>query len=78
MCPSPDHDKLIQDALAAVQEAASRFSPKDRFDLDQAEPAARIGNLRLMQQRFQQLNELCDKAVAEIRASLERTQGEGS
>lgn len=74
MFPSSEHDKLIQNAPAAVQEAASRFSQKDKVGLDQSEPAACIGNLQMLQQ---QLNELCDKAVAEIRASLERTQDEG-
>ena len=70
MYPSFEHDKLIRDALAAVQEVASHFSQKENFDLDQSGPASRIGNLRALQQ---QLNDLCDQAVAEISASLERT-----
>jgi hypothetical protein len=72
MCPPPDRDKLLQDALAAVQAAASRLSPKDKFD--GTESAMRAGKLRVQQQRFQLLNEHCDKAVAEIRASLDRAQ----
>jgi hypothetical protein len=39
---------------------------------DRAESAAAAGNLRAQMQRCQQLNEYCDRAVAEIRASLER------
>jgi len=36
------------------------------------------GDFRAQLQRFQQLNEYCDQAVAEIRASLERTQNESN
>jgi hypothetical protein len=75
MCPSPEHDKLIQDALLAMQEAASRLSQKVEFDLGRPEPAAPIGSSRSLQQSLQQLNEFCDKAVAEIRASLDRVSG---
>jgi hypothetical protein len=70
MCPSPDHDKSIQDALAAVQAAASRFSLKNKFEMNRAESATRVGNLRGQQQRFQQLNKYCNRAIAEISASL--------
>jgi hypothetical protein len=86
MCPSSDHEKSIRDALATVQTATSRPSPKKKFDnkfddkleLDRAKSAARVDKLRAQQRRFQQLNEHCDKAVAEIRASLERPQSERS
>jgi hypothetical protein len=71
MCPYPDHDKLIQEALAAVQEAASRLSPTDKIDLVPAESASRV-DLQALEQKFQQLNEHCRKTIAEIRASLDR------
>lgn len=76
MCPSSFHEKSTQDALATVQTAASGLSPKNKFDRDGAKSAARLVKLRAQQQRFQELNEHCDKAVAEIRASLERSQRE--
>ena len=82
MCPSSDHEKSSRDALATVQTATSRPSPKskfdNKFDSDRAKPAVRIDGLLAQQQKFQELNELCDKAVAEIRASLERPQSQGS
>ncbi|QHO78098.1 hypothetical protein ACH79_41515 [Bradyrhizobium sp. CCBAU 051011] len=63
----------MRSALAAVDAAASRPSPADRFNIDREGPAKRAGKLRALQQRFQKLNEYCDETVAEIRASLERT-----
>jgi hypothetical protein len=44
---------------------------------DRAESATLAANLRAQRQRFQRLNEFCDRAIAEIRASLERNQNEG-
>jgi hypothetical protein len=44
---------------------------------DQAEFATLAASLRAQRQRFQQLNEFCDRAIAEIRASLEPSQNEG-
>jgi hypothetical protein len=44
---------------------------------DQAESATLAANLRAQRQRFQQLNEFCDRAIAEIRASLERSENAG-
>lgn len=44
---------------------------------DQGESATQQDKLREQMQRFQQLNEYCDQAVAEIRASLEGTQSGG-
>jgi len=70
------YDTSMQAALAmlaAVEAAASRPSPADRFNIDREGPAKRAGKLRALQQRFQKLNEYCDETVAEIRASLERS-----
>jgi hypothetical protein len=70
------HDTSMQAALAmlaAVEAAASRPSPADRFNIDREGPAKRAGKLRALQQRFQKLNDYCDETVAEIRASLERS-----
>ena len=65
-------DTSLQAALAALEAAASRPSPADRFNIDRDGPAKRAVKLRALQQRFQKLNEYCDEAAAEIRASLER------
>jgi hypothetical protein len=73
MSSSNGHDTSMRSALAAVDAAASRPSPADRFNIDREGPAKRAGKLRALQQRFQKLNEYCDETVAEIRASLERT-----
>ena len=78
MCPQSDHEKSTRDPFVTVQTATSRPSPKSKFDSDRAKPAVRVDGLMAQQQKFQELNELCDKAVAEIRASLERPQNEGS
>ena len=76
MSSTNGHDTSMQAALAmlaAVEAAASRPSPADRFNIDREGPAKRAGKLRALQQRFQKLNEYCDETVAEIRASLERS-----
>lgn len=65
MCPYPYHDKLIQEALAALQEAACRLSPTDKNDLVRAESASHV-DLQALEQKFQQLNEHCRKTIAEI------------
>ena len=39
--------------------------------------ATSAGNLGAQLQKSQELNDYCDRAVAEIRASLERSQSEG-
>jgi hypothetical protein len=44
---------------------------------DQAGSATSAGSLGAQLQKSRQLNEYCDRAVAEIRASLERSQNEG-
>jgi hypothetical protein len=67
-----DRSRSILAALAAVEAAASRPSPADRFNIDREGPAKRAGKLNALRQRFQKLNEYCDVTVAEIRASLER------
>jgi len=61
-----------------IAAAASRPSPAEKFDVDRTGPAARSQSLHAQQQRFAKLNEHCDQAVAEIRASLERiSAGQG-
>jgi hypothetical protein len=50
------------------------LSAHESITSDRAEPATLAGNLEALLQRSQQLNEYCDRAVAEIRASLELTQ----
>jgi hypothetical protein len=74
MSSTKDQDTSMQAALAALESfASSRPSPADRFNIDRDGPAKRAIKLRALQQRFQKLNEYCDEAAAEIRASLERT-----
>ena len=60
-------------ALAARDAAVSLPSPADRFNIDREAAAKRALKLKAMQQRLQRLNDYCDKAAAEIRASLERS-----
>jgi hypothetical protein len=72
MSSSNGHDSSMQALLAALEAATSRPSPADRFNIDREGPAKRAVKLRALQQRFQKLNEYCDEAAAEIRASLER------
>ena len=45
---------------------------------DRAESATQIDKLRAQLRSSQRLSEYCDQTVAEIRASLDRTQDEGS
>jgi hypothetical protein len=59
--------------LATGDAAASVPSPAGRFNIDREAAAKRALKLRAMQQRLQRLNDYCDKAAAEIRASLERS-----
>lgn len=72
MSSSKRPDTSLQAALAALEAVASRPSPADRFNIDRDGPAKRAVKLQALQQRFQKLNEYCDEAAAEIRASLER------
>jgi hypothetical protein len=72
MSSSKRPDISLQAALAALEAMASRPSPADRFNIDRDGPAKRAVKLQALQQRFQKLNEYCDEAAAEIRASLER------
>jgi hypothetical protein len=73
MSSTKGQDTSMQAALAALEAvASSRPSPADRFNIDRDGPAKRAIKLRALQQRFQELNEYCDEAAAEIRASLER------
>lgn len=73
MSSNNGHDTSMQAALALVEAAVSRPSPANRFNIDRDGPAKRAAKFRALQQRFQKLNEYCDEAAAEIRASLERT-----
>jgi hypothetical protein len=72
---SDDHDQLIEHALAAVQAAALRISPKEKFGSESTDFASRMADLKVQQQRFRLLDEHCNEAVAKIRASLERVDG---
>jgi hypothetical protein len=63
-------------AVLATEDAAASFpSPAGRFNIDREAAAKRALKLKAMQQRLQRLNDYCDKAAAEIRASLERSTG---
>jgi hypothetical protein len=73
MSSTNGHDTSMRAAIAAGEAAASVRSPADRFNIDREGPAKRALKLRAMQQRIQRLNDYCDKAAAEIRASLERS-----
>jgi hypothetical protein len=73
MSSTNGHDTTMQTALAVAEAAATRPSPADRFNIDRDGPAKRAVKLRALTQRFQKLNEYCDEAAAEIRASLERS-----
>jgi hypothetical protein len=74
MSSSKGPETSIRAALAALEAMAStRSSPAGRLNIDRDGPAKRTVKLRALQQRFQKLNEYCDEAAAEIRASLERT-----
>jgi hypothetical protein len=73
MSSSKGPNTSMMAALAALEAVASSPSPADRFNIDRDGPAKRAIKLRALQQRFQKLNEYCDEAAAEIRASLERT-----
>ena len=59
--------------LAAGDATASLPSPAGRFNIDREAAAKRALKLKAMQHRLQRLNDYCDKAAAEIRASLERS-----
>jgi len=74
MSSSKSREKSKRTAQASAEAAASRPSPADRFNIDREGPAKRAVHLQAQQQRFQKLNEYCDEAVAEIRASLERAR----
>ncbi|MEH2502654.1 hypothetical protein V1290_001465 [Bradyrhizobium sp. AZCC 1578] len=73
MSSTNGRETSIRAALAAVEAATSRPSPADRFNIDREGPAKRAVKLLALQQRFQKLNEYCDEAAAEIRASLGRS-----
>jgi hypothetical protein len=45
---------------------------------DRTTAAARADDLRTQQERIQRLNEYCNRVTAELRASLDRTDDEGS
>jgi hypothetical protein len=75
MRKSSDREKRLKGALAAVDDALFRTSPKEKFDRDAADPdsidlKAHASDLKALNQRFQQLDEYYSRAVAEIKASL--------
>jgi hypothetical protein len=75
MRKSSDRDKRLKGALAAVDEALFRTSPKEKFDRDRPNPdppdlEAHASDLKALNQRLQQLDEYYSRAVAEIKASL--------
>jgi hypothetical protein len=74
MSSTRSRDKSNRTAQACAEAVASRPSPAERFDIDREGPAKRAVHLQAQRQRFQKLNEYCDEAVAEIRASLERAR----
>ena len=45
---------------------------------DRTTAVARADDLRTQQERIQRLNEYCNRVTAELRASLDRTDDEGS
>jgi hypothetical protein len=77
MRSSSDREKRLQGALAAVDDALFRTSPKEKFDVDRTDPdgkdhEARAGEFKALNERFQQLDEYYGRAVAELKASLDR------
>jgi len=70
MRTSSNPDKRLQGALAAVDDAVFGVSPKHKFDLDRTDYETRASNLKALNQRIQQLDEYCSRAVAEIQASF--------
>lgn len=66
------YDHEARAAMAVGNPSPSRPSPADRFNIDREGPAKRAMKLRELQQQFERLNEYCDEAAAEIRASLDR------
>jgi hypothetical protein len=71
-----DGEERLQGALAAIDDALFRTSPKDKFDLDRtdldrADQNARANELKTLNQRFQRLDEFYNRAVAEIKALRE-------
>jgi hypothetical protein len=68
---SSDRENRLQGALAAIDDALFRTSPKEKFDVDdRSDHEARASELKALNQRFQQLDEYFSRAVAEIKASL--------
>lgn len=73
MSSANSQNASMRAVLAAGDAAVSPPSPADRFNIDREAAAKRALKLKAMQQRLQRLNDYCDKAAAEIRASLERS-----
>lgn len=61
-----------RDKSGRATKAEAALSPADRFNIDREGPARRAGKLQDWQQHFRKLDQHCEAAVAEIRASLER------
>jgi hypothetical protein len=73
MSSTNGQDTSMRAVLAAGDAAVSLPSPADRFNIDREAAATRALKLKAIQQRLQRLNDYCDKAAVEIRASLERS-----
>jgi hypothetical protein len=72
MSSTNGYDATARAAIALGKNAPSRPSPADKFNIDREGPAKRALKLRELQQQFERLNEYCNEAAAEIRASLDR------
>jgi hypothetical protein len=72
MSSSHGDDPATRAAPAPREAAARRHSPADRFNIDREGPAKRALKLRELQEQFDKLNDYCNEAAAEIRASLAR------
>jgi hypothetical protein len=57
--------------------AEQLWSFQEKGASDQAGSATSVGSLGAQLQKSQELNEYCDRAVAEIRASLALSQNDG-
>lgn len=72
MSSTNGYDPATRAAMALGEAAARRPSPADRFNIDREGPAKRALKLQELQQQFEKLNDYCNEAAAEIRASLAR------
>jgi hypothetical protein len=61
--------------LKSMPPRSSPWSVNEFVSFNRAQAAIHMVEFWAQEQRTKQLNEYCEKAVAEIRASLDRTQG---